>query len=241
MTPSGSLKGMYDWAEDGSLQLSDETDTASLWLLIQSYAIPRRLFPEFREWALQQDWFGRWMPDRSDVYGTLLGEWPWHASARLPGDELWEVGNDHRQIGKAPSLVRPTWADYYREGDGSFPQGAGGVLPAAWLATLAGLQWKPSGFAFQDSDLEVVAFDPSARDPGPSVLLYRADALQRVLDEHGYSLVWTVLGEKQILRDALADVPEGRGRLAISGVGALESGAADVEVMSRNILHPAGM
>ena len=65
-------------------------------------------------------------------------------------------------------------------------------------------------------------------------LLFSEDLVRQLLDEEDSSLVWTVLGEKNISGNS----PGESGQiLAISGVGALESGAAGLEVTSRTSLH----
>ena len=79
-----------------------------------------------------------------------------------------------------------------------------------------------------------MALDPACQDRGPRALLFSEDLMQRLLDEEDSSLVWTVLGEKNIYGDHPG---ESRKILAISGVGALESGTAGLEVTSRTSLH----
>ncbi len=43
-----------------------------------------------------------------------------------------------------------------------------------------------------------MAFDPACQDRGPSALLFSEDLMRQLLDEEDSSLVWTVLGEKNI-------------------------------------------
>ena len=53
-------------------------------------------------------------------------------------------------------------------------------------------------FAFHLPDQPVVALDPTCQDCGSSALLFSEDLMRRLPDEEDSSLVWTVLGEKNI-------------------------------------------
>ena len=74
-----------------------------------------------------------------------------------------------------------------------------------------------------DRSGNLVWFDPSVGEEGPSALLFRPDALGKLLEERGLALIWTVLGEKQILTDG-RDSP---GWGAIRGVLKLRSDGFD--------------
>ena len=67
-----------------------------------------------------------------------------------------------------------------------------------WLVTSQNLRWHHGSFAFHLPDQQVVAFDPACQDRGPSALLFSEDLMRQLLDEEDSSLVWTVLGEKNI-------------------------------------------
>ena len=68
-----------------------------------------------------------------------------------------------------------------------------------------------------------MAFDPACQDRGPSALLFSEDPMRQLLDEEDSSLVWTVLGEKNIYGYS----PGESGQiLAISGVGRVAIGGS---------------
>lgn len=54
---------------------------------------------------------------------------------------------------------------------------------------------------------EVVCFDPSTYEKGPTCLLIKKDYIQKIMDESGLRLVWIVQGEKQILGNDYAVQP----------------------------------
>lgn len=56
---------------------------------------------------------------------------------------------------------------------------------------------KPGEFVNQSDEL--IAQDPSIQNGGENCLVIRKDALLRFLKENGYSITWSVLGEKLVL------------------------------------------
>ena len=232
-----TLEGAYNWHEQLAPHLRSPSATkAVLWLQVRSYAIPRRHFAEFEEWARRQDWLGRWMPEGVDLSQVYLGEWPWHPSARLYDIESSEIEGRGHGVGGAPAGVLPTSAWYHWEGDGSLSDGAGAFLPAGWLVRRHNLRWREGAFTFELRDGQATANDPAGRDLGPRALLYREEALKELLDQEEMSLVWTFLGEKNIHGDG----ERLHQLLSITGIGTLESGQADLKVETRAVLHQLG-
>ena len=239
--PEGStwltLHEMLGWEEDPpKYSPTNSVARGELWLQVRSYIVPRGLFGPFMGWARQQDWYGRWMPEGPTTANTYLGEWPWHVSAGTGSDRPLEVGSHRFQVGEAPADVRPTWAEYHWEGDGSLVGGMNRALPASWLVGHAGLRRHAGAFAFDDRTGRVAAFDPSAGESGPSALLFREDSLRTLLDREDCSLVWTVLGEKNVLGGQFQPRPV----LAISAVAGLESGREDLHVTVRTSIRRPG-
>jgi hypothetical protein len=85
------------------------------------------------------------------------------------------------------------------------------------------LRWSGEEAQFCNAGGEVIAFDPSAEEPGPHALLVKQSAMQDYLDSHGLSLIWTVLGAKQRLTGSMRD-EKWIGELQINGVYRLENG-----------------
>ena len=233
-----TFHGMYRWKEDPPFYTSVASSReALLWLQVRSYLISRRDFPAFTRWAKKQDWCGRWMPEGPTTYDIYLGEWPRGKFAGSGSDGPSTIeGRDYRK-GEAPTEVIPTWADYHWEGDGSLVGGVNKVIPASCLVRGAGLRWHAGDFAFADSSGEVVVFDPSAKEQGPSALLVREDFLRAYLDRESYSLVWTALGEKDAYGEFDRLHPP---FLGISGLGGLESGDGALEARVQTWLETPG-
>jgi hypothetical protein len=68
---------------------------------------------------------------------------------------------------------------------------------------------------FVDAQEEVVAFDPSVRERGPSALLVEPGKITGLLKQGGYCLVWIVCGEKTGTANSLSSTD---GWLNVMGV-----------------------
>ena len=236
--PDGStwltFNGMYNWGEKPPKDPPAMFVTrGELWLMVGSYVVPRRSCDAFVEWAQHQDWYGAWMPSGQSTDGAYLGEWGWHPLAQDVGGGARTVANRRYQRGEAPTDVLPTWATYHWEGDGSIAGGVNKVVPASWLVDGADLQPCTGNFVFADGDGREIAFDPSAGERGPSALLFHEDSLRTLLDREGCSLVWVVLGEKNILGGHFGPRPV----LAVSGVAGLKSGEAELQATVKTSVH----
>ena len=89
-------------------------------------------------------------------------------------------------------------------------------LPAKWIVDNMCLRWNGVEEHFYDKQGNLIAFDPSVRTPGPGALLINRDIFLKFLNDSGYDLLWTVLGEKNIIGGRMS--PEDwKGRLELSG------------------------
>ena len=77
-----------------------------------------------------------------------------------------------------------------------------------------GLLWSGRAADFLDPHGNVVAFDPSAKEAGPSALLVREDFVRELMSRHGLELVWTVACQKSV---RLSDIAPGYALLRLSG------------------------
>ncbi len=229
-----TLFAMYSWEEAPSVQnAAAMSDRGDQWLQIRSYLIPRSSHREFWDWAVMQDWFGRWMPEGASVLDIYLGEWSWHPAAAEYPDSPCQIEGRGEQIGIAPAHVLPTWAEFTWEGDATFDRPVHRAVPAKGLMSHANLRWSPPHTSFAGLDRELVARDASSEEIGPSSLVVGDNQLRAFLDQHNFSLIWTMLGG----RNVRAEQPREHPILSISGVGGLESADSSIQVSLRTQLH----
>ena len=93
-------------------------------------------------------------------------------------------------------------------------------LPSKSIVDGMGLSWHGVEGSYFDQNSKLIAFDPSVTSAGPGALLINKPAFLRFLRANGYEILWTVLGEKNII-GGMGSSPW-PGRLEISGAYRLE-------------------
>ena len=224
------LESFYNWEEPTPPEVERfNVSRRYVWYMLQSYLVKADDEESFCEWAKEQQFRGRWMPESHSQIGVFLGEF-----FRMPsfkyfdnpynGREGWTRRNDSQNPLPCDVLVT---SDSYLQEDGlydcSIEDTIALYLPARWIVDRLGLSWRGDDGRFFDRAGDMVAQDPSARTAGPQALLMDKELMTDFLNSEGYRLVWTLLGEKDVL------IPGGRdeiwpGRMEISGFMRMKDG-----------------
>jgi hypothetical protein len=151
-------------------------------------------------WLRKRGLRGQRLPEPIDNVHPFWGEFPWAPVNRQNEPSLYGDGEWQSVVGQ-PHPIVPLADDYYREdgeSDAALEETVRLRIPGRWLCGQGG--WRPSREEgrFVNAAGEVVAFDPSVAEPGPSVLLVRADALREILRRESLTLVWTFMAEKNV-------------------------------------------
>ncbi len=157
---------------------------------------------------------------------SFWGEFHWapaylNSDVKAEDQDGWTRGN-HEEI---PHSVLVPVEQYIWEGGGydcSIDDTVqAGIYPHSGSPEHLKLDWRATEEAFFDSTGLAVAFDPSIQRSGTSALLVRRDTLLSYLEQAGYELVWTVLGEKSFIGDHLIN-GQSNGHVTISGAYHME-------------------
>ena len=191
-----------------------------IWLILNSYLVKKADTDEVFEWAQEQDFFGRWMPESHELYKVFLGEFFWASAYRyfnIPyyHHEGWSRGRDER----IPKPLYVLTEEYLSESQGfdcSVDESFTIKLPCSLIANEMKLNWRGVEGEFYDEDLNLIAFDPSVRSVGTGTLLIHKERFINFLEEQGYNVIWTLLGEKMSFRGGYSSSKQ-IGRLIING------------------------
>lgn len=232
-----SLGGSYDW-EQPTPPGEDrfETKRRKLWYLLKCYLIKTADSSKLMNWAIEQNWFGRWMPKSKESDEIFLGEFFWAPAFkdqdwRYFGRPGWTRGDGER----IPAEILVANDEYGAESNGydcSLDDSISIHLPCRLLVEGMNLDWRAVEGKWYDSAGQLVAFDPAVRSPGPSVLLVRREPLLDFLHQRGLTLCWTVLGEKQTIGGPMTH-DDYKGLLRINGAYALEDDVLSGTTWSR--------
>ena len=144
---------------------------------------------------------------------VFMGEHAWSPAAAYKRAE-WRV-EGLRLNENSIVWIRPTSVEYELAGHG-VPRFDSHLIrfPSEEFVECGGLRWCARGADFLDAEGIRAAYDPSAHEIGPSMLLLREDWTTKFLSEHELAIVWRVSGVKSV---KLMDPAPGTRQLEISG------------------------
>ncbi|MFC2146103.1 AVAST type 2 anti-phage system protein Avs2 [Acidobacteriota bacterium] len=230
------LETSYTWEQPTPPgEDSYENKYREIWYMLRSCIVRKSDINELFKWAKNQNFMGRWMPEYSELHDVFLGEFFWAPAFQYHGNSnnhhegwtKWPRGGDKR----IPREVLVSAVKYVQETptyDCSIDDTISIYLPTKWLADNMKLQWNGiEGHFFNDKG-NLIAFDPSVTSVGPGALLINRDAFMKFLDENGYDILWTILGEKEIIGGGFSD--EDWKGLEISGAYRILENKVDGEI-----------
>ena len=192
------------------------------WFMLKGYIVNSKDKPALLEWATQQDFMGRWMPESHELRDVFWGELFWAPAFQAQngayfGREDWmspeEEFSFHEGLPVPILLSVDEWGQEGGNYDCSLDRSAQITIPCIRIAQEMGLQPGREGEWLNERG-ELIAFDPSTRAIGPSTLLIKKHEFLSYLSSANYDLVWTLLGEKQVVSASFYS----KGYLKINGV-----------------------
>ncbi|MFA7327942.1 MAG: AVAST type 2 anti-phage system protein Avs2 [Candidatus Ratteibacteria bacterium] len=206
------LGGFFEWQEEiPPEQEKYSLPTRKLWYMLKSYFVKKNAAVKVYDWAKEQSFMGRWMPESHEFYGVFLGEYP-SSPAFLDYSihDGWISGERYKKI---PAKVLITDDQYLSSGssiDCSTNETVSVKLPAKWIVNQMKLVQKNTDGRFFDKEGCLVAFDPTifVKDL-PRCLFFRKDKLCQFLKKGGYDILWIFLGEKGMIGGGVSGQPLG--------------------------------
>jgi hypothetical protein len=175
-----------------------ELPTRRLYYMIKSYLVDNERKDEIIKWIKSQNLWGRWMPESHEFEDSYLGEYPW-SPYFFDNEWIDQIGGK-----KIPGKILVTSNRYMKSSsslDCSINNTMHIYLPERLIVKKMSLSQKYIDGRFFDKENELVAFDPSVFDNSmPECLLVRKDMLVRFLRENNYSIIWTIVGEKNVIK-----------------------------------------
>jgi hypothetical protein len=194
-----------------------------MWYQIRSYLVEDNDYLKLREWAIQQDFMGRWMPENHDKYEIFSREYYWSPAYEYSeGTELQEVCDPTTDEFVASVRVTTESFLWEEEFDNSKEETIRFLKPCVYIYEKMQLSYSRREGEFTNENGEVVCFEPSVYHNSDSYLLIKKEPFLRFLRENNFKIVWTILGEKNII-GGRANTDEYVGGLEVSGAFYLEN------------------
>ncbi|HVU06649.1 MAG TPA: hypothetical protein VHE10_02580 [Candidatus Paceibacterota bacterium] len=211
-----TLQGIFVWqAETAPEHKKYDIPTREVFYILKSFIIRKSDYEKTLSW-LNAKGFGNWLPESHQFYETFIGEYPnSFAFDDLRGDyNIWRKANDKLDV---PLVV--TDDAYLNEFtlDCSHEGAVSVRMPSKFIVNEMQLVQKNLDGIFSDKDNKIISYTTNVfKESFPSALLIDKKALLKFLDDAGYKIFWTLLGEKQIIGGSLAG-RDFKGRLDITG------------------------
>lgn len=217
------LEGYPSWSEPKKIgEEKWDQPHKELWFHIRSYIVKEEEFKSFKDWATEQDFMGRWMPESGDRYEMFSREYYWSSAQDYFMTEYyegteWTVVRD-KESGNYVAEVNITAQGFLweEEFDKSKEETISFLKPSTVIYKGMDLKYSQREGEFIDNSGIVQCFAPNVYHDSPSFLLVRKDSFLKFLNENDLMIVWTVLGEKQIIGGRSFGT-ENHGRLEVSG------------------------
>jgi len=157
----------------------------------------------------------------STQHEGFLGEYPWHTIYRhISG---WRVPEETFRDQVAVKHFIPFAKYEWEDGGNDYSLNSSIYfhMPAKELIQDMDLARPPGQWGSWEHEGELVFFDPSLEEYGPSYALMRSDILQNWLEDNDMEIVWLIGGEKQMFSSGASQF---FGRLVYSGLFKYEVG-----------------
>lgn len=196
-----NAQGYFHWEEPTPPDREPtDLERRELWFICSGYLVRASQVQAFLEWAEQVDFWGRWMPEPTQLPHVFLGEHAWAPASRYfqnPHFEGWR-----RPLKDCPVELRPAALEYLHEA-GNFDCSTDATftfrLPIPELVTGLAIRWSGCRADFVDIDGTLTAQDPSAQAGSPTGFLLRENAIREFLRQQSLAMVWSIVGEKRIV------------------------------------------
>jgi hypothetical protein len=217
------LEGYPSWSEPKKIgEEKWDQPHKELWSQIRSYIVKEENFDSFKKWAVKQDFMGRWMPESGDRYEMFSREYYWSPAqdyfmSEYYGGTEWTKVYD-KKSGKYIAEVNVTAQGFLweEEFDKSKEETISFLKPSSIIYKGMDLKYSKKEGEFLDNSDKIQCFAPNVYHDSKSYLLVKKSPFLKFLKENNLKIVWTVLGEKQIIggRSFRTDY---LGRIEISG------------------------
>ena len=172
-----------------------------IWMQLRSYLVPKNSYAKLQDWLKTKNLIRNWMPEGYEFYDSFIGEYPWAIPFRefFKEQPEWKEINDYKRNNLK---ILPTSNSLLceRDRDESIENTLSIEVPAREFFLEANLNWDGRG-SYLNNKSPAFIF-PSVYEAGPYSLLVEKQFLEELLEKENLVLVWTVLGEKQIIQES---------------------------------------
>lgn len=198
-----NLRALRSWRDPSwTGSEAEPEDRRQVWTHANAYLVDAEQAGEFYRWARQVHFIGQWMPEPRYETEIFLGEHGWSpAYLDTQGVDTDTVVDTPPETPECPAPVYVTAFAYLNESgdyDCSLQDSHRFAVPEPVLIDGLDLRWGGEDSGFFDAAGQLGAFASDPRGSATS-LWVREDLIRQFLVRDRLALVWTVVGEKELI------------------------------------------
>lgn len=196
---------------------------------IRSYLIKATELCFFKNWAENQHYMGRWMPEGSNRYQLFNREFYWSEAFNFfksdyyGGSEWTSIIDQDSETTIADVSVTSINYLWEEEFDKSKQETLSFLKPSSLIFDKMGLKHGKDEGSYEDKDGNIICFATEALNNSKEHLLIKKEPFLKMLNENDLEIVWTLLGEKGVIGGALSSTHR-YGRIEFSGFFSFNNG-----------------
>lgn len=187
------LQSYITWNEDNDTK--EDLDKKSLWYQVRSYLVKDTQYDELKSWLEGQELMGRWMPEGGEFINIFSEELYWSPvyKCMFNSDDY----EDWRTIDSSDINIKilPTVEERNWEGSNAISY----FILVNQINKGMNLKSSDTTSFYYNHEKTLACFDPSVVDNQNSKLNINKKLFLQYLSTHNLKVIWTVLGEKQII------------------------------------------
>lgn len=195
------LEGYPEWNEEKRLGEEEYSNNQKrLWSQIRGYIVKEVDYEKFIHWGTKQNFAGRWMPEAASHYELFSREYYWSSAHKHFMDDYYG-GNEWSEVNNIDIKVMTTVEDYLWEEqyDYSKDDKINYLKPCSYIFNKMNLKYNKNEGEYLNQENEVVCFATNVYNNTYSAVLIKKEPFLKYLAENNLKIVWTLLGEKQII------------------------------------------
>lgn len=174
------------------------TGKKDFWYLINSYFVENKSFVKITKWLSTKNFHGRWLPEPESLYKIFNREYifspAFNSQKYLRDYEMLIDKQETKEIGKVYFTELPNYS-FEKENKNQDEYHIEKIKkPCKELFEYFNLIYKEYDNCLYLQNEELACFD------NDGTLYFRADLLNKFLSDKNLKLIWTVLGEKRIIK-----------------------------------------
>lgn len=200
------LEGYPEWGEKRPIGKERyEISHKRIWSQIRSYLVKNDDYHKLTEWANKQNFWGRWMPESTSRYQLFHREFYWSPAYDFfqqdyyNGEQWRNVRGSHHMSLDFKLMVTADNYLWEEEYDFSKEKTINILKPTKFIYEKMGLIYSENDGEFMDESGHLICFDASVYNDSKQFLLIKKEEFSKFLEDENLKVVWTIIGEKQIL------------------------------------------